>query len=42
MDFKELENWYNGYLTAMNKIYNPRSCKAIVNNYCEHGLIQEL
>ena len=37
MDFKELENWYNGYLTATGiKIYNPRSVvKALVNNYCE-------
>ena len=37
MDFKELENWYNDYLTATGiKIYNPRSVvKALVNNYCE-------
>ena len=37
MDFKELENWYNGYLTATGiKIYNPSSVvKALVNNYCE-------
>ena len=37
MDFKELESWYNGYLTATGtKIYNPRSVvKALQNNYCE-------
>lgn len=37
MEFKELESWYNGYLTAKGiKIYNPRSVvKALQNNYCE-------
>lgn len=37
MNFKELESWYNGYLTANEiKIYNPRSVvKALQNNYCE-------
>lgn len=37
MKFKELELWYNGYLTAKGiKIYNPRSVvKALQNNYCE-------
>ena len=37
MDFKELQEWYNGYLTADGtKIYNPRSVvKALQNNYCE-------
>lgn len=37
MDFKELENWYNGYLSARGvKIYNPRSVvKALQNTYCE-------
>ena len=37
MDFKELESWYNGYLTAAGiRIYNPRSVvKALQNNYCE-------
>lgn len=37
MKFKELESWYNGYLTAKGiKIYNPRSVvKALQNNYCE-------
>lgn len=37
ISFKELENWYNGYLTAKGiKIYNPRSVvKALENNYCE-------
>ena len=26
MNFNELENWYNGYLTANGiKVYNPRS-----------------
>ena len=35
--FKELESWYNGYLTAKGvKVYNPRSVvKALQNNYCE-------
>lgn len=33
ISFKELESWYNGYLT---EIYNPRSVvKALQNNYCE-------
>lgn len=37
MDFKELESWYNGYLTAKGiRIYNPRSVvKALQNNSCE-------
>ncbi|NMM63932.1 AAA family ATPase [Clostridium sp. P21] len=37
MKFKEIESWYNGYLTAKGiKIYNPRSVvKALQNNYCE-------
>ena len=37
MNFKELESWYNGYLTATGiKVYNPRSVvKALQNNYCE-------
>lgn len=37
MNFKELESWYNGYLTAKGvKVYNPRSVvKALQNNYCE-------
>jgi hypothetical protein len=37
MKFRELENWYNGYLTAKGiKIYNPRSVvKSLQNNYCE-------
>lgn len=37
IEFKELENWYNGYLTSKgNKIYNPRSVvKALQNGYCE-------
>ncbi|MBB6625511.1 AAA family ATPase [Clostridium gasigenes] len=37
MDFKELENWYNGYTTAKGiKVYNPRSVvKALENENCE-------
>ncbi|MEG0309213.1 MAG: AAA family ATPase [Clostridium sp.] len=37
MDFKELESWYNGYITANGiKVYNPRSVvKALQNNSCE-------
>jgi len=37
MEFKELESWYNGYLTAKGiKIYNPRSVvKSLQNNHCE-------
>lgn len=37
MDFKKLEEWYNGYITARGiKIYNPRSVvKALKNDYCE-------
>ena len=37
MDFKKLEEWYNGYTTARGiKIYNPRSVvKALKNDYCE-------
>jgi hypothetical protein len=37
VSFKELESWYNGYLTAKGiKVYNPKSVvKALQNNYCE-------
>jgi 23S rRNA maturation-related 3'-5' exoribonuclease YhaM len=37
MKFKELESWYNGYLTAKGiKIYNSRSVvKSLQNNHCE-------
>lgn len=37
IDFKELENWYNGYLTPNGlKVYNPRSvCIALNSGYCE-------
>ena len=37
MDFKNLENWYNGYTTAKGiKVYNPRSVvKALENESCE-------
>lgn len=37
ISFKELESWYNGYLTAKGtKVYNPRSVvKALQNTYCE-------
>ena len=37
MDFKELESWYNGYVTARGiRVYNPRSVvKALQNNNCE-------
>ena len=37
LQFNELENWYNGYVTAKGrKIYNPRSVvKALQNGYCE-------
>jgi hypothetical protein len=37
MNFKELESWYNGYLTVKGiKKYNPRSVvKSFQNNYCE-------
>lgn len=37
LDYKILEEWYNGYLTAKGiKIYNPRSVvKALENSYCE-------
>lgn len=37
INFRELENWYNGYTTASGiKIYNPRSViKSLENNYCE-------
>lgn len=37
IDFKYLEKWYNGYLTAKGtRIYNPRSVvKALQNGYCE-------
>ena len=35
--FGELQNWYNGYITAKGtKVYNPRSVvKALQNEYCE-------
>ncbi len=37
MKFKELESWYNGYITAKGiKIYNPRSVvKSLQNSHCE-------
>ncbi|CUN51958.1 AAA family ATPase [Clostridium disporicum] len=37
VEFSELENWYNGYLTVKGKrLYNPRSVvKALQNGYCE-------
>ena len=37
VNFKELESWYNGYVTAKGiRVYNPRSViKALQNNYCE-------
>ncbi|MGL5085525.1 MAG: AAA family ATPase [Clostridium sp.] len=37
MDFKELESWYNGYITAKGiKVYNPRSVvKALKDRNCE-------
>lgn len=37
IEFSELENWYNGYLTIKGKkIYNPRSVvKALQNKHCE-------
>ena len=37
MNYRDLEMWYNGYLTAEGiKVYNPRSVvKALVNNHCE-------
>ena len=37
IDYKNLESWYNGYLTAEGiKVYNPRSVvKALSNNHCE-------
>ena len=37
LTLKNLESWYNGYLTAKGiKIYNPRSVvKALQNNHCE-------
>lgn len=37
IDYKNLESWYNGYLTAEGiKVYNPRSVvKALANNHCE-------
>ena len=37
IDFKELQNWYNGYLTPNGiKIYNPRSVSIALNRgYCE-------
>ena len=36
MSFKEVSEWYNGYLTAKGiRIYNPRSVvKALQNKYC--------
>jgi len=37
INYKNLESWYNGYLTAEGiKVYNPRSVvKALSNNHCE-------
>lgn len=37
IDFKELESWYNGYITPNGiKIYNPRSVSIALNRgYCE-------
>ena len=37
IDFKELQDWYNGYLTPNGiKIYNPRSVSIALNRgYCE-------
>ena len=37
LNFEEVEQWYNGYLTATGeRIYNPRSVvKALQNNHCE-------
>ena len=37
IDYKNLESWYNGYLTAEGiQVYNPRSVvKALSNNHCE-------
>ena len=37
LNFKEIEQWYNGYLTAIGvRVYNPRSVvKALQNSYCE-------
>lgn len=37
INFNELQDWYNGYLTADGiKVYNPRSViKALQNNHCE-------
>eukprot|EP00828_Plagiopyla_frontata_P045335 TRINITY_DN7730_c0_g1_i1.p2 TRINITY_DN7730_c0_g1~~TRINITY_DN7730_c0_g1_i1.p2 ORF type:complete len:279 (-),score=49.71 TRINITY_DN7730_c0_g1_i1:156-992(-) len=37
LKYEELENWYNGYQTALGiKVYNPRSVvKSLQNNYCE-------
>ena len=37
LDFKEIEQWYNGYLTATGiRVYNPRSVvKALQNDYCQ-------
>ena len=37
IDFKELQNWYNGYITPNGvKIYNPRSVSIALNRgYCE-------
>lgn len=36
--YKELEDWYNGYMTPNGlKLYNPRSVTiALRNNYCEN------
>ena len=38
IDYKELEDWYNGYMTPNGlKLYNPRSVTiALRNNYCEN------
>lgn len=37
MDYKELECWYNGYMTATGiKVYNPRTVVlALSNNHCQ-------
>ena len=38
IDYKELEDWYNGYMTPNGlNLYNPRSVTiALRNNYCEN------
>ena len=37
MTYEELEDWYNGYMTATGlKVYNPRSVVlALTNNHCQ-------